>query len=128
MNLDQAREYLSVTGIEIPSFMIEALLEQMKEKEECLKASYSDSTILLIYSYLLSLLALANAGRYIASQSVGGEVSRSFRYKDDASLWRWQLALLRSLDKKGCMDDLIPESPFASKKGFITSARGGCYE
>ena len=128
MTLDQAKQYLSSIGVTFPDFVIEAIIEQMKEKEDCLNANYSPSAVLLIYCYLLALIGGAQSGMYVSSQAISGAVSRSFNFKDSGVLFRSQLALLRALDKKGCVSDLIPEDPFKVKKGFITSVTGGCYE
>ena len=128
MTLDQAKQYLTAQGIELPDFIIEAMLAEIDERKECLDEHYSKSTVLLIYSYLLALMGLSQTQQFIASQSISGAVSRSFTYKDGANAWQGYLKLLKGLDKKGCIESLIPDDPFKSKKGFMMSVRGSCYE
>ena len=128
MNLDQAKQYLDTLGVEIPDFMISAIIERIDSKKECLSKNYSENTVLLIYCYLIALIAGAQSGKYISNQSISGALSRSFTYKDSRDLFNSQLSLLKDLDTEGCVSELIPESPFSRKKGFMMSVRGGCYE
>lgn len=128
MTLEQAKQYLNSIGVTFPDFVIEAIIEQMKEKDDCLNANYSPSAVLLIYCYLLALIGGAQSGMYISNRGLSGGLYQGFTYKDSGVLFRSQLALLRALDKKGCVSDLIPDDPFKVKKGFITSVTGGCYE
>lgn len=127
MTLDQAKQYLDSIGVTFPDFVIQAIIEQMQEKNDCLTSNYSPSTVILIYCYLLALIGGAQSGMYLSSRSVSGVASQSFSFKDSGVLFRSQLALLRSLDKHGCMNDLIPADPFKVKRGFITSVSGHCY-
>lgn len=128
MTIDQARQYLDELGISLPDFILEALIKTIQERDECLNENYSKATVLLIYCYLLSLMATAQSGRYISSQSLPSGLGRSFRYKDDKALWVGQLGLLKGIDTKGCVTDLIPDDPFQSKKAFAMTFSGGCYE
>lgn len=126
ITLIQAKEYLSGQGIDAPEFILEAWIEQLASINGCLESNYPPGTALLIQSYLLSLFALAQADRYIASQSAPSGASRSFRYQSFADRWSGALALLRALDKHGCADQLIPPSPLDGSHAGIWVARGGC--
>lgn len=128
MTLDQAKQYLDSIGVTFPDFVIQAIIEQMQEKNDCLTSNYSPSAVILIYCYLLALIGGAQSGKYVSSHAISGAISQSFNFKDSGVLFRSQLSLLRNLDKKGCVSDLIPEDPFRVKRGFITSVTGGCYE
>lgn len=127
MDLKQAKSIISELGISMPDFMIEALLAQMTEKEACLKANYSDATILLIYSYVLALLGIVQASRYISGQSLPGGLSRSFKNNETSVTFGSTLKLLNMLDTANCMGDLIPENPFKTKKARMITVSGGCY-
>ncbi len=128
ITVDQAREYLESVGVELPGFILEALVESVNTIDECLERHYSEGTALLIQLYLIGLLGLAQGDRYISSQSAPSGASRSFRYMPFAERWRGMMALLLGLDKHGCADDLIPPDPTTTAHGYIGVARGGCHE
>lgn len=123
---EQAKEYLTGQGIELPDFILAALVEQANSIQECLDANYPASTALLIQVYLIALMALGQGDKYISSQSSPSGASRSFRYQSFADRWSGSLSLLRGLDKKGCANGLIPPDP--SQKAFagIWIGKGGC--
>ncbi|MDK1059102.1 DUF7370 family protein [Cronobacter sakazakii] len=123
---EQAKEYLDGVGINLPSFILDALVEQANSIETCLSANYSPATALLIQSYLIGLMALGQGDRYISSQTAPSGASRSFRYQSFADRWSGSLSLLRGLDKYGCATSLIPPDP--SNKAFagIWIGKGGC--
>jgi hypothetical protein len=125
LTIDQAKEYLTTVGIELPGFILDALVEQANSVQECLDANYQPATALLIQCYLLGLMALGQGDKYIASQSAPSGASRSFRYQSFADRWSGTLALLRGLDKYGCATALIPPDP--AKKAFagVWISRGG---
>lgn len=126
VTLEQAKEYLTGQGIELPDFILAALVEQANSIQECLNANYPASTALLIQAYLIALMALGQGDKYISSQSAPSGASRSFRYQSFADRWAGSLSLLRGLDKKGCANGLIPPDP--SQKAFagIWIGKGGC--
>lgn len=123
---EQAKEYLTGQGIELPDFILTALVEQANSIQECLDANYPASTALLIQVYLIALMALGQGDKYISSQSAPSGASRSFRYQSFPDRWAGSLSLLRGLDKKGCANGLTPPDP--SQKAFagIWIGKGGC--
>lgn len=123
---EQAKEYLDSVGINLPSFILDALVEQANSIEMCLSANYSPATALLIQSYLIGLMALAQGDKYISSQSAPSGASRSFRYGSFADRWKGSLGLLRGLDKNGCTSALIPADPTQQAFAGIWIAKGGC--
>lgn len=123
---EQAKEYLDSVGINLPSFILDALVEQVNSIETCLSANYSPATALLIQSYLIGLMALAQGDKYISSQSAPSGASRSFRYGSFSDRWKGSLGLLRGLDKYGCATPLIPANPTQQAFAGIWIARGGC--
>ncbi|OHQ66309.1 DUF7370 family protein, partial [Pseudomonas aeruginosa] len=109
ITVEQARQYLQSQGIDnVPDFILAAWIEQLQQIQDCLDANYPASTALLIQAYLLALFALAQADKYISSQTAPSGASRSFRYQAFADRWKAQLALLNALDKYGCATGLIP--------------------
>lgn len=122
----QAKEYLESVGITLPDFILQALLEQAGSIQECLDAHYPPATALLIQSYLLGLMALAQGDKYISSQTGPNGASRSFRFQSFPDRWKGALALLRVTDKHGCANDLIPPDPTNTAFAGIWIARGGC--
>lgn len=123
---EQAKEYLDSVGINLPSFILDALVEQANSIETCLSANYSPATALLIQSYLIGLMALAQGDKYISSQSAPSGASRSFRYGSFADRWKGSLGLLRGLDKFGCAASLIPPDPTQKAFAGIWIGKGSC--
>lgn len=122
----QATEYLESQGIELPSFLISALIEQVNSIQECLDAHYPAGTAMLIQMYLLALMALAQGDRYISSQTSPSGASRSFRYQSFADRWAGTRSLLMGLDKEGCALGLIPADPTNKAYAGMWIAKGGC--
>jgi len=127
ITLTQAKEYINSQGIEnIPDFVLSAWIEDIAEKETCLLENYSESKAILIQAYLIALFALAQADKYLSSQSAPSGASRSFKYNSFAERWKAQLTLLKSADKNQCVADLIPADPTRSATAFLAVANGGC--
>lgn len=123
---EQAQQYLRSQGIELPDFILAALVEQANSIQDCLDANYTPATALLIQMYLLALMGLGQGTQYLASQTAPSGASRSFRHLSFADRWKGALALLRSLDKHGCADGLIPPDPTATAHAGLWVAKGGC--
>lgn len=127
ITIEQAQQYMRSQGIDnVPDFILAAWVEQLAAVQECLTANYSPATALLIQAYLLALFALGQADKYISSQTAPSGASRSFRYGSFADRWKAQLALLRGLDKYGCVTELIPPDPNAKAYAGLWVAKGGC--
>lgn len=122
----QAKEYLESVGIELPDFILQALVDQANSIQECLDAHYPASTALLIQMYLLGLMGLAQGDKYISSQSAPSGASRSFRYQSFSDRWKGSLGLIRGLDKYGCAASLIPPDPTQQAFAGIWIGKGGC--
>ena len=125
---EQAKEYLDTVGINLPDFLLAALVEQANSINDCLSANYTPAVALLIQCYLLGLMALGQGDRYISSQTAPSGASRSFRYMNFADRWRGLAGLLRGLDTHGCTDDLIPDDPTITAHAGLWVVRGGCHE
>jgi len=123
---EQAQQYLRSQGIELPDFILAALVEQANSIQDCLDASYTPATALLIQMYLLALMGLGQGTQYLASQTAPSGASRSFRHLSFADRWKGALALLRGLDKHGCADGLIPPDPTVTAHAGLWVAKGGC--
>lgn len=122
----QAQEYLATVGVNLPDFLLDALLAQIATTQECLELHYSAPIALLIQSYLLGLMGLSQGDRYISSQTAPSGASRSFRYVGMADRWRGLTGLLRGLDKYGCTLALVPPNPTGVARGGLWVSRGGC--
>lgn len=126
MNLDQAKQYLSSLGIDVPDFLLQAILDDIEARKECLERHYTSSQIIRLYSLMIALSVSAQGGQYISSQSLPGGLSRSFRYKDDKAMWKGLTGQLRLIDTHNCLTDLIPPDPFNTANGFLMTIRGAC--
>lgn len=123
---EKAKEYLKSQGINLPDFVLDALVEQVNSVQECLDANYPASTALLIQLYLLGLMGLGQGDKYISSQTAPSGASRSFRYQSFSDRWKGALNLLRGLDNKGCATGLIPPDPTNKAFAGIWIGKGGC--
>ncbi|AVX37827.1 DUF7370 family protein [Yersinia massiliensis] len=126
LTAEQAKEYLATVGISLPSFVLDALVEQANSIQECLDANYTPATALLIQLYLIGLMGLGQGDKYISSQTAPSGASRSFRYQSFADRWNGSLSLLRSLDKHGCATAITPSNPSNAAFAGIWIGKGGC--
>lgn len=127
VTIAQATQYLNGQGIELPDFVLQALIDQVGSIQECLDANYPESTALLIQLYLLALMGLGQGDKYISSQSAPNGASRSFRYQSFSDRWKGALNLLRGLDKAGCATSLIPPDPTQTTFAGMWIGKGGCH-
>ena len=125
ITVEQAREYLDTVGVNLPDFLLAALVEQVNTINDCLTEHYTPAVALLIQCYLLGLMGLGQGDKYISSQTAPSGASRSFRYMAFADRWKGLLGLLRALDKYGCAVELIPPDPTVTAHGGIWIGRGG---
>lgn len=123
----QIVQYLTSQGLTLPDFLVDLLITQSAEADDCLAEHYSEATADLIRLYLITLLALGQNNSYITSQRAPSGASRSFQFKDLSTRWSSALAALRKLDTHGCVTGLIPEDPTQQLFGGIWTARGGCF-
>lgn len=105
------RGNISKAGIEIPDVVLSLLVEQANSVNECLDANYPSSTATLIQLYLIGLLGLSQADKYVSSQTGPNGASQSYRYVDFNKRWKAAYSLLYSLDKHHCTAELIPPDP-----------------
>lgn len=111
MTKEQAIEFLDTYGIEVPDFLVDAILALATSADECLNLNYPPAVVILIQSYLLALFAVAQGGRLVTSQRAVNGASRSFSYKSTSELWRGMGGMIAQLDTKGCVTSLIPPDP-----------------
>ncbi|MBK5074604.1 hypothetical protein I2492_15520 [Budviciaceae bacterium CWB-B4] len=126
LTIEQAKEYLETVGIELPDFILQALVDQVNSIQDCLDEHYPASTALLIQLYLLGLMGLGQGDKYISSQTAPSGASRSFRYQSFSDRWNGSLSLLRGLDTYGCATELTPQNPNNSSFAGVWISRGGC--
>ncbi|WP_145585523.1 hypothetical protein [Yersinia rochesterensis] len=126
LTAEQAKEYLATVGISLPSFVIDALVEQANSIQECLDANYTPATALLIQLYLIGLMGLGQGDKYISSQTAPSGASRSFRHQSFTDRWNGSLSLLRGLDKYGCAAAITPPNPNNAAFAGIWIGKGGC--
>lgn len=125
LTLEQVQQYLAAMGVALPDFVVQLLFDQASSIDECLLEHYDPATAALIKLYLISLLAIPQAIRYVSSESAPSGASRSYRYGQLRDNYRGQLGLLKALDKFGCADGLIPPDPTAANAG-VWIGKGGC--
>ena len=107
----QAQQYLDQSlGITLPAFVLAAAVEEVEAVEPAMvDAGYSESTIVLIQSMAVALVAAKGAPRRINSQGAPSGASRSFKYADsDMTALRRALA---ALDTAGTTAALIGPDP-----------------
>lgn len=122
---EQAREYLESQGIDLPDVILSLLVEQANGVNECLDANYPASTATLIQLYLIGLLGLTQANKYISSQTGPNGASQSYRYVDFNKKLKAARTLLYSVDKHHCTAELIPADPEATAHAGIWIGKSG---
>lgn len=122
---EQAREYLESQGIDLPDIILSLLVEQANSVNECLDANYPASTATLIQLYLIGLLGLTQADKYISSQTGPNGASQSYRYVDFNKRWKAACSLLRSIDRHNCTAELIPADPEATAHAGLWIGKSG---
>ncbi|EJH4232115.1 hypothetical protein NDI13_000583 [Escherichia coli] len=122
---EQARDYLDSQGIELPDIILDLMVEQANSVNECLDANYPASTATLIQLYLIGLLGLTQANKYVSSQTGPNGASQSFRYVDFNKKLKAARTLLYSLDKHHCTAELIPADPEATAHAGIWIGKSG---
>lgn len=122
---EQARGYLDSQGIELPDIILDLMVEQANSVNECLDANYPASTATLIQLYLIGLLGLTQANKYVSSQTGPNGASQSFRYVDFNKKLKAARTLLYSLDKHYCTAELIPADPEATAHAGIWIGKSG---
>jgi len=129
LTLEQAKQYLASVGVNLPDYLLLALLEQVNSVGECLTANgATPGQVTLVLSYLLGLMGLAQGDRYVSSQRAPSGAAQSFRFQSVGDRWRGLYALLRGLDKWGCTADLVPSNPEGSARVALWVSKGGCCE
>lgn len=124
---EQFKEYLASIGVNLPDWLLAALVAQMQDIQTCLDANgVGVGTQTLIYTYLLGLIALAQGDRYVSSQSAPSGASQSYRYMSLSDRWASLSALLRGVDKFGCATPLVPEDPTVTTHAAMWVSTGGC--
>ena len=113
LTLEQAKQFLASLGIEdIPDFFLQLLVDQINASYECLQAQgYPAGTISLINLYTLALLGIMQPNRQVTQQRAPSGAAQSYAFGTLSDGYNKYSALLRGLDKTGCLDGVIPEDP-----------------
>ncbi|HBN1391693.1 TPA: hypothetical protein L1V55_000708 [Escherichia coli] len=122
---EQAREYLESQGIDLPDIILSLLVEQANSVNECLDANYPASTATLIQLYLIGLLGLTQANKYVSSHTGPNGASQSYRYVDFNKKLKAARTLLYSVDKYHCTAELIPADPEATAHAGLWIGKSG---
>lgn len=128
LTLAAAKEWLASLGLSIPDPVLQLLIDQINAVDECLTAnSVPAGTALLMKYYILALLGVTQGNKYITQQRAPSGASQSYAFGTLADGYKQYATLLRSYDKFGCFDDLIPDDPTAANCAFfIGTPNGGC--
>lgn len=125
--LAQAQEILAALGIKLPDLVVQALVDQVNSVYACLQAQgYPDSTITLILTYLLSLLGVVSAYKYVSSERAPSGAARSYKFGTLAEGYAQFVGLIELWDKSGCTADLIPDDPAGGNGGLWVASASRC--
>lgn len=126
MTTEDIKVWLDQNGISMPDFLLTAILGSVDEIEPCMDgAGYPEHTKTMIKLYLITLIAMSQAMRYMSSASSPSGASISYRFTDPKAAFANTLALLRGLDKSGCANDLVPDIDDGPSVGLWVG-KGGC--
>lgn len=130
LTLADAKVFLASLGIEdIPDFFLQLLVDQINSSRECLEAQgYPAGTISLINLYALALLGIMQPNRQITQQRAPSGAAQSYAFGTLAEGYSKYLNLLRTLDKTGCLDGIIPEDPNGVTCGMMVGRARHCPE
>ena len=128
LTLADAKVFLASLGIEdIPDFFLQLLVDQINSSYECLFAQgYSAGTISLINLYALALLGIMQPNRQVTQQRASSGASQSYAFGTLSEGYNKYSALLRGLDKTGCMDGIVPEDPNGVTCGMMVGRAYRC--
>lgn len=128
LTLADAKVFLASLGIEdIPDFFLQLLVDQINSSRECLEAQgYPAGTISLINLYALALLGIMQPNRQITQQRAPSGAAQSYAFGTLAEGYSKYLNLLRTLDKTGCLDGIIPEDPNGATCGMMVGRAYRC--
>lgn len=127
MTLENIKAWLDQNGISMPEFMLLSIMASVDDIEDCMiNNDYPVHTQSMVKLYLVTLIAMSQAARYMASASSPSGASISYRFTDPKAAFANTLALLRGLDKKGCADGLIPDIDDGKPSAGLWVGKGGC--
>lgn len=111
ITLDQAKEFLSGYGVQIPDVLLQAILDTVNAIEPCLDGytpAYTEAQKTMIMLYAIGVLALSAQTRIVTSEHAPSGASRSFAHYADAI--KSLKSSLSVLDKSGCTSDIIAQA------------------
>lgn len=123
ITFEDAQEYLSSMGVEIPAIILRAIVAKINKLEPCfLGGEYSEEDIALLGAYLVGLLGLMSGqdGR-IRSQSAASGASQSFFFADINERYKSYTSLIYGLDPNGCAASIIPPNPAGASCALFIS-------
>ena len=113
-----------------PTVMVDAHIETVATKDECLDSNYTENAIKLIKYYYIALMCSATAGgqKLVKSQRAPNGASQSFDYYNPSDRLTLKNAL-SSLDTANCVTPMIPGNTFsvgvAGRRGAKSSSSSG---
>lgn len=127
MTLEDIKAWLDTQGLTMPEFMLLSIMANVDDIDDCMiSAGYPDHTQSMIKLYLITLIAMSQAARYMSSASSPSGASISYRFTDPKAAFANTLALLRGLDKEGCATGLIPDVDDGKPSVGLWVGKGGC--
>ena len=119
---EQAVEFLSGQGIEMPDFILDALFEMVDGVFDCLTSNgAAEGVKALIVLNLLGMLALGMSDNRVNSQRAPNGAAQSFKLESVGQRFKAMRGIIRMLDKWGCTDGMIPPNPDAKSAGLWIS-------
>lgn len=128
LTLAASKEWLASLGLTIPDIVLQLLVDQINEADECLTANgVSPGTALLMKYYMLALLGVTQGNKYVTQERAPSGASRSYAFGTLSDGYKQYYNSLIKLDKFGCFTDMIPDDPTAANCAFfIGKPNGGC--
>lgn len=111
ITLDQAKEYLSGYGAQIPDVLLQAIIDTVNAIEPCLDGhapAYTEAQKTMIMLYAIGVLALSAQTRIITSEHAPSGASRSFAHYTNAI--KSLKSSLAAMDKDGCTAGIIEQA------------------
>lgn len=108
ITIEQAKEFLSGYGVQVPEVLLQAIVDTVNGIEPCLDGytpAYTASQKLMIMLYAVGVLAMSAATRVVDSESAPSGASRGFHIYENAL--KSLKSSLAAMDKSGCTAEII---------------------
>lgn len=120
-------EYMAQLGLTLPSIIVEYLVEQVNQTEQCLiGAGLTPSAVHLSLLQAAAIMAISTGARRIKSRSSPSGASQSFEYGTIDQQGAMLRASIKSLGAWDCLGPILPKTETAKGGLMIGLGHRAC--